>query len=114
MSEIGSAGVSARSVSAVIERLRATPRPSEGARQLSPAALAAAQANPPPAISPIVLAGMVRIVEFLLIILVGFSIYAKYLLPTQGFMSIYAAAIGAIAVLSIFSFQAADIYQVQA
>jgi Undecaprenyl-phosphate glucose phosphotransferase len=114
MGETGYHEISARSVSAVIERLRATPRAAETARTLSPAALAAAAKTPPPAISPIVLAGMVRIVECLLIIVVGGAIYAKYVLPTHAFSWNYPAAMLAIAVLSVFAFQAADIYQVQA
>ena len=79
MSDIGHPEISARSVSAVIERLRAMPR-TDTPRNLSPAALAAAAKHPPPAISPIVLAGMVRMAEFLLILVVGFAIYAKYVL----------------------------------
>src|SRR4051794_33810414 len=105
MSAFGNSEISARSVSAVIERLRASPRPGEPPRQLSPAALAAAAKHPPPAISPIVLAGMVRAAEFLLILVVGGSIYAKYLFATQGFAWNYAAATFAIAVLSVFAFQ---------
>ena len=113
MSDIGHPEISARSVSAVIERLRAMPR-TDTPRNLSPAALAAAAKQPPPAISPIVLAGMVRMAEFLLILLVGFAIYAKYVLVAHSFGWNYAAATGAIAVLSIVAFQAADIYQIQA
>src|SRR5919107_1745456 len=112
MSDIGHPEISARSVSAVIERLRAMPR--TDMRNLSPAALAAAAKHPPPAISPIVLAGMVRMAEFLLILLVGFAIYAKYVLVAYNFGWNYAAVTGAIAVLSIVAFQAADIYQIQA
>ena len=62
----------------------------------------------------IVLAGMVRMAEFLLILLVGFAIYAKYVLVAYNFGWNYAAATGAIAALSIIAFQAADIYQIQA
>ncbi len=113
MSDIGHPEISARSVSAVIERLRAMPR-NDTPRNLSPAALAAAEKHPPPAISPIVLAGMVRMAEFLLILLVGFAIYAKYVLVAYNFGWNYAAVTGAIAVLSIVAFQAADIYQIQA
>jgi Undecaprenyl-phosphate glucose phosphotransferase len=113
MSEVSHPEITARSVSAVIERLRATPRSGEP-RALSPAALAVAAKHPPAAISPIVLAGMVRIAEFLLITLVGTAIHAKYLLATEGFGWNYAAATGAIAMLSVLAFQAADIYQIQA
>jgi len=101
-------------VSAVIDRLRANSQVGDSPRPLSPAALAVAAANPPPAFSPIVLAGFVRMAEFAIVLVVGFSIYALYLLPSPGPHWHYAAATGAIAVLSILAFQAADIYQVQA
>jgi Undecaprenyl-phosphate glucose phosphotransferase len=104
--------MSARSVSDVIDRLRAS-RNAE-TPSLSPAALAATAIAPPPAISPIVLAGFVRMAEFALIVGVGFLIHVLYLLPSEGFGWRYAIATGAIALLSIFAFQAADIYQVQA
>jgi Undecaprenyl-phosphate glucose phosphotransferase len=105
--------IGARSASEVIDRLRATSRASE-TTPLSPAAIAAAAATSPPAMSPIVLAGTVRMVEFALVLAVGLLIHALYLLPSEGFGWRYAAATGAIALLSIFAFQAADIYQVQA
>jgi Undecaprenyl-phosphate glucose phosphotransferase len=114
MSELNSPEISARSVSAVIERLRAAPRPKTTSRKLSEAALAAADKHPPPAISPIVLAGMARVAEFGLILLVGFSIYAKYLLPTHGLVWSYVGVTATVAALSIIAFQAADIYQIQA
>jgi Undecaprenyl-phosphate glucose phosphotransferase len=81
---------------------------------LSPAAMVAASTATAPAMSPIVLAGTVRIIEVALIVTVGFAIYAVYLLNAQGFEWHYGAAVAAIALLSMFAFQAADIYQVQA
>jgi Undecaprenyl-phosphate glucose phosphotransferase len=112
MSDPGPA-ISARSVTEVIDRLRASARASEKA-SLSPTALAAASATLPPALSPIVLAGVVRIIEFAIVVAVGLLVHALYLLPTEGFEWHYAAATGAIALMSIVAFQAADIYQVQA
>lgn len=105
--------INARSVSEVIERLRASTRANEK-QPLSPAALAAAAVTPPPAISPIVLAGFVRIAEFAIIIIIGLAIHGLYVMPHEGFGWRYAAATGAIAFLSIIAFQTADIYQVQA
>src|SRR6185312_6059597 len=52
--------------------------------------------------------------EFALILAIGFSIHAIYLLSSEGFNWQYGAATCGIAVLSIVAFQAADIYQVQA
>jgi Undecaprenyl-phosphate glucose phosphotransferase len=66
------------------------------------------------AYSPIVLAGGVRLIEFLLVWLIGTAIYAAYVVPVDGFEWYYIAAVGVIAALASFAFQAADIYQVQA
>jgi Undecaprenyl-phosphate glucose phosphotransferase len=112
MSDVDSA-VGARSVSQVIDRLRANARANEKVA-LSPAALAAANATLPAALSPIVLAGIVRIVEFAIVVAAGLLIHAFYLLPSEGFEWRYPVATGAIALMSIVAFQAADIYQVQA
>ena len=105
--------ISARSVSEVIERLRATSCANELSR-LSSAAHSAVAAELPPAFSPIVLAGVVRLIEFALILGAGSLIHALYLLSSEGFSWQYATATCAIAALSIIAFQAADIYQVQA
>ena len=67
-----------------------------------------------PAMSPIVLAGAVRVIEFALVALVGFAIYGSYVVPQEGLEWRYFGGIGAIAVLSLLAFQVADIYQVQA
>ncbi|HEY7246563.1 MAG TPA: undecaprenyl-phosphate glucose phosphotransferase [Xanthobacteraceae bacterium] len=89
------------------------------AKEEEPANASALPAGPAPAPaasawSPIVVAGIVRIAEFLLIIAVGLAIYAGYLVPIEGFEWRYMGAIGGIAVLAMLAFQAADIYQVQA
>jgi Undecaprenyl-phosphate glucose phosphotransferase len=67
-----------------------------------------------PGWSPIVVAGSVRLVEFLLILLVGSTIYAVYLYPLEGFQWHYVGALLGIAFMALLAFQAADIYQVQA
>jgi len=67
-----------------------------------------------PAYSPIVLAGTVRLVEFGLVMLVGLTVYAGYVVPIDGFEWYYVGAVAAIATLAMLAFQAADIYQVQA
>ncbi len=103
------------SPAAVIKRVRALPR--QGASKphsLSPEALAVAakpQASP---ISPIVLAGAVRMVEFALIVVIGMLVYAAYLHQFGSLILLYGIATLSIAVLSMFAFQTADIYQVQA
>jgi Undecaprenyl-phosphate glucose phosphotransferase len=87
---------------------------SPASRTLSPAALQAAAEPPVPAYSPIVLAGVVRLIEFAIVLLVGLAIYGFYVVPTEGFAGYYIGAIVAIGVLAMLAFQAADIYQVQA
>jgi Undecaprenyl-phosphate glucose phosphotransferase len=67
-----------------------------------------------PAYSPIVLAGTVRLIEFAITTLIGFSIYCAYVVPVEGFEWHYLAAILAIAVSAMIALQAADVYQVQA
>jgi Undecaprenyl-phosphate glucose phosphotransferase len=84
------------------------------ARSLSLAAEAAAAERLPPAYSPIVLAGAVRMMETGLVALVGLAIHAVYVAPEAGFEWHYFAAIAGIAVLAMLAFQIADIYQVQA
>jgi len=67
-----------------------------------------------PAISPVVLAGAVRMFELLLIALIGTAIYAAYVAPHEGLAWRYVSAIVGISLVSIFSFQVADIYRMQA
>jgi Undecaprenyl-phosphate glucose phosphotransferase len=73
-----------------------------------------ADASAPPAWSPIVVAGTVRMIEFALIASLGLGIYCAYVVPVDGFEWRYVAAVGGIAVLAMLAFQVADIYQVQA
>ena len=90
------------------------PRPQSEPRRLSAAALAIASQQVSPAFSPIVLAGIVRALEAVLIVAVGAAIYATYLVPVEGVEWHYPAFIAAIALLSVVAFQAVDIYHVQA
>ncbi|MGH6742955.1 MAG: sugar transferase, partial [Bradyrhizobium sp.] len=66
------------------------------------------------AMSPIVLAGAVRVIELALVALIGFAIYVGYVVPNEGLAWRYFVAIGAVSVLAMLAFQTADIYQVQA
>ncbi len=92
------------------------PRPRAGARtpKLSQEALAVAAKPAESAISPIVLAGFVRIYEFSLIVAIGLGIFAVYLDGVSALFWLYLPAALAIALLSMLAFQVADIYQVQA
>jgi len=87
---------------------------SQASPDLSPAAKAALSENISPAYSPIVVAGLVRLVEWLVIAATGSAIYAVYVLPRNGFEWIYPAVIVMIATLGIIAFQIADIYQIHA
>ena len=109
-----SRSLSASSAAAVIDRLRAGARPEPKVHSLSPEALAVAEAPTPAPISPIVLAGSVRMAEFALIVLIGLAVFVTYLPPTDGLIWRYLLATFSIALLSMFAFQTADIYQVQA
>ena len=106
--------MSAPGATALLDRLRTAPRAASKAHSLSPEALAVTATPAPAPISPIVLAGFVRMAEFALIVLVGLAVFAAYLPPGEDLFWRYAVAIFAIALLSIFAFQTADIYQVQA
>jgi Undecaprenyl-phosphate glucose phosphotransferase len=82
--------------------------------KLSLAALAVAEEPQEPAYSPIVLAGLVRLIEVSLVAAVGFIVYVCYVVPAHGFAWYYFVTIGGIALLAMMAFQVADIYQVQA
>jgi Undecaprenyl-phosphate glucose phosphotransferase len=82
--------------------------------RLAEAAEAAAAQPVAPALSPIVLAGAVRMVELALIALIGLAIYLGYVVPQEGFAARYFVAVAGISLLAMLAFQTADIYQVQA
>ena len=92
--------------------------PASRADALCPAAGKVAETPLAAAYSPIVLAGTVRLIEFTLVLLIGFAIYAGYVVPIDGFAWHdawqYLAAILGIGTLAMVAFQVADIYQVQA
>ena len=85
-------------------------------RQLSPLAQLVAAQHIVPAFSPIVVAGMVRLIEFGLIALVGVATYFGYVYPAYGhvFDWYYIGTAFGVAGLAMIAFQAADIYQIQA
>ena len=88
--------------------------PLKTTRPLSPLAQARAAEPSSKPLSPIVLAGSVRMAEFAIVVVVGLIIYAVYLPPEPGIVWRYVAATFAIACLATLAFQIADIYQVQA
>jgi Undecaprenyl-phosphate glucose phosphotransferase len=84
--------------------------------QLSPLAQLVAAQHIMPAFSPIVVAGMVRAAEFVLIATIGIATYFGYVYNAYGhvFDWYYIATAFAVAGLAMIAFQAADIYQIQA
>src|SRR6185312_10660037 len=108
--------INARSMldSAATAPARAEGRPPvERRRRLSPAALAVTNQKVRPAYSPIVIAGAVRLIDFLMLSLIGIAIYLFYVVPLSGFRWEYVTAIVGMTMAAIICFQAADIYQVQ-
>ena len=87
--------------------------PIERRRRLSQAALAVANQKVRRAYSPIVIAGAVRVADFVLLSLVGIALYLGYVVPLSGFHWEYIAAIFGMTATAVICFQAADIYEVQ-
>ena len=87
--------------------------PLERRRRLKPAAIAVSNQKVGRAYSPIVITGLVRIADFVMISLVGIALYFGYVVQLDGFSWSYIMAILAVAVTAVLCFQAADIYDVQ-
>jgi Undecaprenyl-phosphate glucose phosphotransferase len=85
----------------------------ERRRRLTPAALAVANQKVRPAYSPIVITGVVRLIDFVLLGVIGVAIYFAYVVPLNGFNWDYVAAIFGMSAAAVICFQAADIYEVQ-
>lgn len=85
----------------------------ERRRRLSPAALAIVNQKVRGAYSPVVIAGVVRILDFALICIVGIALYFGYVTAVDGFKWGYIGAIVGIALVAVVSFQAAEIYDIQ-
>jgi Undecaprenyl-phosphate glucose phosphotransferase len=89
-------------------------RPSrERRRRLTPAAIAISSEKVGRAYSPIVVAGLVRVIDFAMLSAVGTALYFGYVVPLSGFSWAFLAAIVGVSVTAVICFQAADIYQVQ-
>src|SRR6202158_739168 len=87
--------------------------PIERRRRLSQAALAVTNQKVRRAYSTIVIAGAVRVADFVLLSLVGIALYLGYVAPLSGFHWEYVAAIFGMTATAVVCFQAADIYEVQ-
>ena len=87
--------------------------PIERRQRLSPAALAVVNQKVRSAYSPIVIAGLVRLADFILLSFIGIALYLGYMVPLTGFHWEYVAAIFAMMMMAVICFQAADLYDVQ-
>jgi Undecaprenyl-phosphate glucose phosphotransferase len=87
---------------------------SRAPHQMAEAAERAAAEPVVSAMSPIVLAGGVRIIELALVALIGTLIYVVYVVPQDGVQWQYFGAIAGVSLLAMLAFQVADIYQVEA
>src|SRR6266480_2751614 len=87
--------------------------PVERRLRLAQSALAVVDQKVRRAYSPIVIAGVVRVVDFVMISLVGSALYFGYVVPLSGFRWEYLAAIFGMTSAAVICFQAADIYEVQ-
>src|ERR1700712_4949076 len=87
--------------------------PIERRRRLSQAALAVTNQKVRRAYSPIVIAGAVRVADFVLLSLVGVSLYLGYVARRAGFHWEYIAAVFGMTATAVVCFQASDIYEVQ-
>ena len=87
--------------------------PVERRRRLTPAALTVANEKVGRAYSPIVIAGVVRLIDFATLSAIGIALYFAYVVPLKGIHWEFIAAIFGVAITAVICFQAADIYQVQ-
>jgi Undecaprenyl-phosphate glucose phosphotransferase len=87
--------------------------PVERRRRLTPAALAVSNQKVGRAYSPIVIAGVVRVIDFVMLSVIGIVLYFGYVVPLRGSSWEFLAAIFGVAATAVICFQAADIYQVQ-
>ncbi|MBY6243104.1 undecaprenyl-phosphate glucose phosphotransferase [Methylosinus sp. Sm6] len=74
----------------------------------------AADTTPTRAYSPIVLSGLVRLLEFLLIVAAGFGVHYLHVAPTWGYRVEYFIVIPGMALLAVIALQALGLYTTQA
>jgi Undecaprenyl-phosphate glucose phosphotransferase len=92
-----------------------SPAPPRKTAILSPSALEVVAAEPTEtAYSPIVVSGVVRAIEFTLIILIGGTLYFGYVGPDAGPVGAYATAMLTVAACGVLAFQATELYDIHA
>jgi Undecaprenyl-phosphate glucose phosphotransferase len=85
----------------------------ERRRRLTPAALEVVSQKVGAAYSPVVIVGLVRLIDFAMLSLVGVAVYLAHVARTDGFGWDYPVAILTMSAVAVICFQAADIYEVQ-
>ncbi len=93
------------------------PKQGSALEQSAPFSLLAEVASngaPNKAYSPIVLSGLLRLIEFLLLAGVGFAVHELHVAPIWGRDVAYVIVIPAMALLAVFSLQALGLYRVTA
>ena len=95
---------------------RSAPRPDAEvtAEKLASAARAMQSGANVPAISRVVLEGLVRFAEFLLITAVGFAVHFVYLAHSEGYGPQYLIAMPLIGALSVLAIQSSELYKISA
>ncbi|MDE2603670.1 MAG: undecaprenyl-phosphate glucose phosphotransferase [Bradyrhizobium sp.] len=86
----------------------------ERRRRLSQAALAVVNQKVRRAYSAVVIVGAVRLVDLLLLNMVGVALHLAFVAPLNGFSWEYIAATFGISAAAVVCFQASDIYEIQA
>ncbi len=79
-----------------------------------PLAEVASRGAPNKAYSPIVLGGLVRLIEFLLLAGVGFAVHEVHVAPQWGHDTAYAIVIPGMSLLAVISLQALGLHHVSA
>src|SRR2546429_6559685 len=87
--------------------------PVERRLRLTPAAIAISNQKVGRAYSPIVIAGVVRVIDFAMLSAIGIALYFGYVVPPRGFSWEFLAAVFGVAATAVVCFPAADIYHVQ-
>jgi Undecaprenyl-phosphate glucose phosphotransferase len=85
----------------------------ERRRRLTPVALEIVNQKVQAAYSPVVIAGLVRLADLIMLSLVGVALYLAHVVRVDGFSWDYTVAIVAMAASTVICFQAADLYSVQ-
>jgi Undecaprenyl-phosphate glucose phosphotransferase len=85
----------------------------ERRRRLSPAALAVANRKVRQAYSPVVITGIVRLADFLVLSGTGIGLYLAQVAPFADFRWVYVAANLGMSLTAVICFQAGEIYDVQ-